>query len=193
MKQAINSNGGITLIELLLTVTILSIVIAVAAPPMSTFFKRYQAGVQRQKLFDLIALGRAKAYGHGKIYTLCPSTDGATCSTVWSDGVLAFIDADGSGTRSSDELIERIMEPLPGGSSLAWKSFGNKPFLQFRPNGLTENQSGNFTYCPPDGDTDYGWIIVLNASGRPYFGKDTNGNGVVENGSGQDLSCTTAI
>lgn len=84
------------------------------------------------------------------------------------------------------------MGALPQGASLEWSSFGNKPYLQFRPNGLTSNQSGNFSYCPPGGDTKYGWIIVLNATGRPYFGKDKDGNGVVENGSGENLSCPTA-
>lgn len=193
MKKIIKSIRGFTLIELMLVMTILGVVISLAAPPMRDFLKRYQAEIQRQKLFELIALSRGKAYGHGEIYTLCGSADRQTCSEAWADGALLFVDSDGDGSRSSDEKIERVMEPLPAGSSLTWSSFGNKSYLQFRPNGLTRNQSGNFSYCPPDGNEQQGWIIVLNAMGRPYFGRDKDGNSVVENGSGANLSCTATI
>ncbi|KUJ79643.1 MULTISPECIES: Tfp pilus assembly protein FimT/FimU [Microbulbifer] len=193
MKKIIKNNRGFTLIELMLVITILGVTISLAAPPMSDFLKRYQAEAQRQKLFDLIALSRSKAYGHGQIYTLCGSADRQTCSGTWADGALFFADTDGNGSRTSDEEIERVMEPLPDGASLTWSSFGNKPYLQFRPNGLTPNQSGNFSYCPPDGNEQYGWIIVLNAMGRPYYGRDNDGDGRAENGSGENLNCPTTV
>ncbi|WP_237068699.1 GspH/FimT family pseudopilin [Microbulbifer guangxiensis] len=192
MEKIIKNIRGFTLIELMLVLSIMAIIISLAAPPMGDFLKRYRAEVQRQALFDLIALSRSKAYGHGETFTLCGSADHQSCSGDWARGALLFADTNGDGSRSSDEQIERVMEPLPEGASLAWASFGNKPYLQFRPNGLTRNQSGNFSYCPPDGNGKYGWIIVLNAMGRPYSGRDNDGDGIVENGSGENLSCTAA-
>ncbi|GAA5525058.1 hypothetical protein Maes01_01618 [Microbulbifer aestuariivivens] len=189
MEKAGKSCRGFTLIELMIAITILSIIISVATPPMSNLVKRYRAEIQRQHLFELIALARGKAYSEGAIYTLCGSADGQTCTRDWSKSALLFRDADGSGSRDSDEKIERIMEALPEGSSLNWRSWGNKSYLQYRPSGLTLSQSGNFSYCPPDGDNEFSWIIVLNGAGRPYYGRDTNGDGMVENGSGEDLDC----
>lgn len=192
MKKIIKNIRGFTLVELMLVITILSIIASLAGPPMSDFLRRYRSEVQRQNLFDLIALSRGKAYGEGAIYSLCGTADRQTCNGGWNNGALLFVDTDGSGSRDNGERIERVMEPLPEGASLDWSSFGNKPYLQFRPNGLTPNQSGNFSYCPPDGNSEFGWIIVLNAMGRPYYGRDNNGNGVVENGSGEDLTCPAA-
>ena len=181
--------SGYTLIELMLTITILGIVTALAVPPMQDFFSRYRNETVGRNLFDLIALSRSKAYGHSEIYTLCPSHDGESCGSNWAQGALLFVDGDGNGERGTTERIERVLPKLEDGATLEWRSFNSKPYLQYRPNGLTFNQSGNFAYCPPSGEEKYGWIIILNATGRPYFGKDGDGNGIVENGSATNLSC----
>ncbi|WOX06683.1 GspH/FimT family protein [Microbulbifer pacificus] len=181
---------GITLIELILALAILAIISSIAIPGMADFFKRYRYESIRHHLFDLIALGRGKAYGYGKIYTLCPRGVGDTCDSSWEQGAILFIDNNGDGSRDTDDVIERVLPALPNGASLTWNSFGNKNYLQYRPNGRTRSQSGNFSFCPPGDTAANGWIIVLNASGRPYFGKDRNGDGIVENGSGQNLTCT---
>ena len=183
--------SGYTLIELMLTITILAIVVSLAVPPMQDFFTRHKNETVGRKLFDLIMLSRSKAYGHSEIYTLCPSTDGESCGTDWAQGALVFVDRDGNGERATDERIERVLPKLDDDASLEWRSFNSKSYLQYRPSGLTLNQNGNFAYCPPNGEEKYGWIIVLNATGRPYFGKDSDGDGIVENGSGDNLSCTT--
>lgn len=182
--------NGYTVIELMLTIAILAIIASVAMPPLTDFINRYRSEVVRQRLFDLIALSRSRAYGHGKIYTLCASSDSNLCGTDWSQGALLFEDRDGNGDRGTGEIIERVMQPLPDEGSLEWNN--NRDYLQFRPNGLTRWQMGNFTYCPPDGDEKYGWIIILNATGRPYFGRDNDGDGIMENGSGEELDCTAA-
>lgn len=181
------NRSGFTLIELMLTITILAIVAAVAVPPMADFANRYRSEVYRQRLFDLIALSRSKAYGQGKSYTLCPSSGGEECGNDWALGALLFEDSNGNGVREDGERIERVMEPLPANASLEWHN--SRSYLQFRPDGRTLWQMGNFAYCPPDGDTKYGWIIVLNATGRPYFGRDRDGDGIMENGSGEELNC----
>ena len=189
--QTIQKFSGYTLIELMLTITILAIVTSLAVPPMQDFLTRYRNETIGRKLFDLISLSRSKAYGHGRIYTLCPSSDSESCGSDWARGALLFIDNDGNGERDTDERIERVLPKLDEGASLEWRSFNSKSYLQYRPNGLTLNQNGNFAYCPPSGEEKYGWIIVLNATGRPYFGKDSDGDGIVENGSGDNLSCAT--
>lgn len=183
-------NSGFTLVELMLSIAILAIVAAVAAPPMAEFLDRYRSEAQRQRLFDLIALARSKAYNLGEVYTLCGSTNGEECTGSWSGGVLLFADSNGNGERENGETIERAISAFPAGAAMEWNSLSD--YLQYRPDGRTRWQTGNFAYCPPDGNPKYGWIIVLNATGRPYFGRDSDGDGIVENGSGDGLSCTAA-
>ncbi|SEA47826.1 GspH/FimT family pseudopilin [Microbulbifer marinus] len=191
--QPLHRVSGFTLPELILTIAIVTIVTALAAPPIADLFLRYQHETLGRELFELIAFSRGKAYGHGRVYTLCPSADGESCTSDWSQGAMLFADNNGNGEHEIGENIERVMQKLADGASLEWRSFGNKKYLQFRPSGLTPFQSGNFSYCPPDGNAEYGWIIVLNVTGRPYFGRDSDGDGIAENGSGDNLSCTTNI
>ncbi|MEW5248923.1 GspH/FimT family pseudopilin [Microbulbifer sp. 2201CG32-9] len=181
--------GAFTLVELIFSIAILAIVIALAAPSMSDLHRRHRNESTGRQLFDLISLGRGKAYGHGQVYTLCPSDDGQSCGDDWGRGAMLFVDSDSSGERATTEKIERVMSALPAGASLQWRSFSPKTFLQFRPDGLTSNQNGNFAYCPPDGKASHGWIIVLNATGRPYYGRDSDSDGIVETGSGKNLAC----
>ncbi|WP_346838846.1 GspH/FimT family pseudopilin [Microbulbifer sp. SAOS-129_SWC] len=185
------ANSGVTLLELIVTMAILAVVASVAVPPMTHFVQRYRAEIQRHRLFDLIALARGKAYSEGKIYTLCPLDTDSNCNNDWSNGAQLFVDTDGDHQRDADEMLERILEPMPAGASLHWNTLHGS-YLQFRPDGRPQNQTGNFAYCPPDSDAEQGWIIVLNATGRPYIGRDSDGNGLVENGSGSDLTCTAA-
>ncbi|SHG20394.1 type IV fimbrial biogenesis protein FimT [Microbulbifer donghaiensis] len=190
--QTLPRVSGYTLIELMLTITILAIVAAVATPPMADFISRYQTETAGRQLFELINFSRGKAYSHGQVYTLCPSADGQSCSSDWSSGALLFVDSNGDGQRAAAEKIERIMPKMATGATLEWRSFNSKKYLQFRPNGLTLSQNGNFAYCPPSQQAEKGWIIVINATGRPYFGKDSDSDGIVESGSGKNLTCTNA-
>jgi len=181
--------SGFTLIELMLTIAIFAIVVAAAAPSMADFVNRYRSEAKGRALFDLLFLMRAKAYSEGRNYSLCPSSDGNNCSGDWAAGVLLFADEDGDGERDDGETIERTLPRLEENASLSWRAFNNRGYLIFRPSGTTPSQSGNFAYCPGSGEAKYGWFIILNKIGRPYFGKDSDGDGIVENGSGDNLDC----
>lgn len=185
-----NRSLGLTLIELLLTVTILAVLAAVAAPPLSEFVDRYRSEAKARELFDIIILMRTKAFGEGQAYTLCPSANSNDCGGNWTDGALLFMDANRNGKREVEEPVERVFSRLRSSASLQWKGFNYRGYLQFRPNGRTASQSGYFAYCPPDRSPGKGWTIVLNATGRPYFGLDSDGDGTPESGSGKNLSCS---
>ncbi|MCX2780252.1 GspH/FimT family pseudopilin [Microbulbifer thermotolerans] len=180
---------GFTLIELLLSITILAIVASYALPTFSDLTRRYKSEAKGRELFELLILMRTKAYSEHKSYTLCPSENGSSCGKDWASGAILFADNDRDGELDASEKIERTLSKLEDGATLNWNAFNNKGFITFRPNGTTPAQSGNFKYCPPGGEEKYGWFIILNTIGRPYFGKDRDGDGIVENGSGSPLTC----
>ncbi|WP_444945739.1 GspH/FimT family pseudopilin [Microbulbifer sp. VTAC004] len=185
MKKA----AGFTLSELLITLTILAIVTTMALPSFTDFIKRYKSKTKQFELFELLILMRSKAYYEKISYTLCPLGQSKECGDNWSNGALLFPDHNGNGSIDQGESIERRYEPIENGASLNWNAFNNKGYLIFKPNGETPSQSGNFSYCPAVGGAEYGWIIILNTIGRPYFAKDRDGDGIVENGSRKNLTC----
>ncbi|MFD1217978.1 GspH/FimT family pseudopilin [Microbulbifer celer] len=183
---------GFTILELIITVTILAIVISLAVPPMGEFVRRYRSEAKARELFDLVILMRTRAYSEQQRYTLCPRGIDASCGNDWSSGAILFADPDGDGERDTGETIEKIFSGADSGGSLRWRAFNNSGYITFRPDGTTPAQSGHFAYCPPSGEEEIGWTIILNAIGRPYVGKDKDGDGVRETGRGDNLSCATA-
>ncbi|WP_226666295.1 GspH/FimT family protein [Microbulbifer aggregans] len=181
--------NGFTLLEFIITASILAILTAIAAAPTRNLVQRYRSEIKARELFEILTLMRSHAYAKRRKYSLCPSSDSYNCGTDWAMGALLFEDKDADGTRDQDERVERLYSGAEPGARLTWNGFNNQGYLIFNPDGTTPAQSGNFKYCPPGGDAKYGWIIVLNAIGRPYFGKDKDGDGIAETGGGENLNC----
>ncbi|MFA0810492.1 GspH/FimT family pseudopilin [Microbulbifer epialgicus] len=180
--------AGFTLIELLITITILAIVVAIALPPFTSFIKHYKNKSKQFELFEILVLMRNKAYYENISYTLCARGQDEKCADNWTNGALLFADHNKNGSLDSGETITRKFT-LENKASLSWNYFGSKNYVIFNPNGETPSQSGNFRYCPATNEAEYGWIIILNIIGRPYFGKDSDGDGIVETGSQLNLTC----
>ena len=89
---------GFTLIEMTLTVAILAVCAAVAAPVMGEVLERQRAGAAMGALATQMQLARMSAITYRQPAILCPSRDGAACdgSTDWSGGWMVFLDRDGN-------------------------------------------------------------------------------------------------
>lgn len=94
------SGAGFTLVELLVTVTIVSILLTIGVPNLTDFIRNTRV---RSATFDLLSdlnFARSEAIKGGSKVTLCKSTDGAACSTAtggYETGWLVFRDCDGDG------------------------------------------------------------------------------------------------
>ena len=75
--------------------------------------------------------------------------------------------------------------PMEEGERIQWRSFRNRSYLLIHGSGLTDWQSGNFQYCPADGDARFARQIILNAQGRARRAIDTDGDGIRENAAGR--------
>ncbi|WP_444918938.1 GspH/FimT family pseudopilin [Microbulbifer sp. JMSA003] len=183
---------GVTFLDLIIVITILALLATIAVPIFNDLTAQYRSKAKQWELFEILIYMRNKAYSERLSFTLCPLGNNNTCSSDWSNGALIFKDMNSNGSIDPEDKIDRYFSRLRKGATLTWKSFNNKGFLIFRASGTTPSQSGNFAYCPTDGQAQLGWIIILNAIGRPYYGQDNDGDGIVENGSGDNLSCPEA-
>ncbi|WP_444959298.1 GspH/FimT family pseudopilin [Microbulbifer sp. ZKSA002] len=182
-------SAGFTLIELIIYITVIAVLTAVALPSFSDFLKRYKSKAKQRELFDVLIFMRNRALSEKRNFTLCPKGISDECAGDWADGALLFADENGNGEVDSEDQVVRYMDRTEQGASLSWNAFNNRGFLIYKPTGTTPSQSGNFSFCPANGEAEYGWIIILNAIGRPYYARDKDQNGIVENGSGQELTC----
>lgn len=183
--------SGFTLIELLIAAAIFSLVIAMALPSFSTSIKKHRLEASATEIYRLLVIARSHAISLNQVTTLCPSSDQQSCvsNRDWSaKSVLLFIDNNFDGNRDADEKLLKVSK-LPEQQLVHYRAFQNKSYLQFLPSGITNYQNGHFSICSDDKNQETAIIIIINRSGRGYYGQDNNSDGIVENGSGNNVSC----
>ena len=97
MKSAMPQKG-FTLLELMVTITIAGILLAVAVPALGTFVRGSRlSGSARDFVVDF-ALARNEAVLRATTVSVCTSTDLTTCdASGWGSGRLVFIDGGAPG------------------------------------------------------------------------------------------------
>lgn len=182
-------SAGFTFIELLATLAICGLVVAMATPTITHLIKRNQSTVALNWLVTNVVFARQSAVLTGSIVTLCPSRDGMQCGGDWHDGTIVFTDAAGDRRPTTEDQILRRFETHLEGATITWRSFGNRPYLQFRGNGFTNWQNGNFVICQQNRDLRYARQLVINLQGRSRSSKDIDNDGLIEDHRGRHLRC----
>ena len=181
--------GAFTLPELLVTLTVLALVSAFAAPRLDALLAEQRSQTLISELGIRIESARKQALARGQTLTLCPGLHACGAKDDWIAGALLFIDDDASGEIADERHILRRFPPLAASGEIDWRSFGNRSWIQFGPNGLTPNQSGRLTYCPESRDARYAQQLILNASGRARLAVDADADGIIESSNGTPVSC----
>jgi type IV fimbrial biogenesis protein FimT len=139
---------GFSLIELMITITIAAIMLALAAPGMSQLLANSRIATQSSDMMANLALARSEAIKRGVRTTLCPSDSGTGCTaTAWSAGYMAFVDSNGDGSfNTGSDIVLRVSGRSPGNSTLASSDFSAAVPLQFLPSGQA-SKAGSFSVC----------------------------------------------
>ena len=175
--------------EVLFTLVLLAVLSAYAVPRFDRILEEQRSATIINQLVLRIETARKQALLRGQTLTLCPGEDSCQGRDDWIKGALLFVDFEADGRMAATDQLIRRFAPLDSIGTIEWRSFGNRPWIQFGPNGLTPNQSGRFTYCPSDGNPRLARQVIVNASGRTRFASDQDGDGIVESSDGHALSC----
>jgi type IV fimbrial biogenesis protein FimT len=88
-----------TLYELLITLALLTILVALGLPTFSNLAAKSRQSAEINTLFHAFHQARKESIMRRRVVSLCPSLDGRTCAktTDWSEGWLLFFDPAGTG------------------------------------------------------------------------------------------------
>jgi type IV fimbrial biogenesis protein FimT len=151
---------GFTLIELIVTILVAGILMAIAIPSFTQFLKDARMGGQARGLLSDVQYARSEAVKRNQNVALCPSSDGATCADDWANTRIIFVDDNRDGVRGNTEEILRISEsPVPPQTLVA-----EDDFLFFRSTGQV-NAATTFTFCD-DRVGNFGRLVTVSVSGR---------------------------
>ncbi len=182
-------DAGLTLFELLFTLLLLSILLAVALPDFGDLISHKRSDSNIRTLITSLELARTSAIVDNSLVTLCRSANGESCGGRWKDGILVFTDPNGNRKVDlQDRIIRYVTFPYLHGN-LRWRAFQNRQYLQITPQGFTRYQNGNFTFCPDSGDLRHARQLILNRTGRIRQAGDSNGDGIREDSRGRPIRC----
>ena len=181
-------NSGVTLVELTVTVALVSILASIAIPAFERQVRIASVQAEVQKIFSLLARARMEAIRRNRVVTLCKSANGLSCGGSWSQGWLLFVDENRNGKREPAERLLAVGRPEHG-YRLRLAAFGSSSRIRFSPVGFTLAGNGTFRLCPPDGDNRYARAVIVNKAGRPRSSHDNDGDGIHEDAGGKPLTC----
>jgi type IV fimbrial biogenesis protein FimT len=148
--------GGFTLIELMVTLGIGAIMLALGAPSFVETINRYKLDAAHTNMRDALLLARDTARNETALITLCASSSGTACTnSTWDTGVLLFRDEDGDGSKGDDETVVAAYDAAATAVSIAAtvKTSGltySRTYIQFSAAGeLDPSYALNFTSCAP--------------------------------------------
>jgi len=180
---------GISLLELLITLGILSVLLVISMPDFKNLVESVSADTTLRKLATAIQLGKSSAITNRTTVTLCRSVDGVICGGRWEDGILVFTDRNRDRAINEDDRLIRYIVFPDGKGHIRFRAFQNKQYLQLTSLGITHSQNGNFTYCPFSGDSKHARQLIINRTARLRFAQDSDGDGIREDSRGRPLSC----
>jgi len=191
------NNHGFTLIELIVTLAVFSVLVAIAAPSFNAFTDSSRRASEVNNISGALAYARSEAIKRNSTVSVCArtSTVGAeTCSAVandWKYGWMIFDDTDSDGILDSgDETLLRLFGPISKGSVITETSGNATLAITFRGSGFITVANAEFKYCGPQNKASNARAIIISKTGRARLSIDTaDADKIHENGSGTNLTC----
>lgn len=182
---------GFTLTELLITVVVLGILVAMGVPSFNNFLLDSRRTGTLNEFVAALNLARSESIKRGVPVAVCKTVNGTDCGgagTTWAGGWLVFVDLNNDAVVNApnETVLRSRLVANPAYTFNPVNNFTN--FVGYRPDG-TSNNIGNFTYCDRRGLRS-ARAVIINITGRSRLSRDTNGDGIDEDESGANLACS---
>jgi len=174
---------GVTLIELVVSLSIVAILLTIAAPSFAEIQQNTRRRSAVNDYWHAIFLARNEAIKRNSVVSLCKSSTGITCDNAsgsWSNGWIVFenLDRDEPAQRDTNEPILRLYD---SSDNISIRS--NRTTFTFRP--ITQGAvNGTIVFCDQRGSQS-ARAIIISHTGRP---RQSN-----VDASNRPLSCPTQI
>jgi type IV fimbrial biogenesis protein FimT len=180
----VKQQKGVTLIELMITVSIVAIILAFVGPSIQSILIKNRIVAEINETSSLIQYARHHAIDEQAQVIVCPSKDYSVCSTDWNDSKIVFIDNDNNAIRgTTEELLVTI-----GATSKTSLMTNSTNIIKFAETGEA-NLATEILLCHKNGKAEYARSLSLTLQGRVKMSTDSDRNGINEDAAGAELLC----
>lgn len=109
--MSLRLSKGFTLIELMVTISVMAILAAIAYPSFQSTLRSNRMATTSNELISALSLARSEAIKGTRGGGVCASTNGTECDgAAWTDGWMVWEDTNRSGDFDSDDTVLRYAE-----------------------------------------------------------------------------------
>jgi len=168
-------NSGFTLLELILTLTLISVVTAFAIPSMTAFTKNDRLVTNINSMVGHLAYARSEAVKRSQQVSVCVSnntdTPNPSCTGGgWEDGWIVYIDADANNSFDANEEVIKAHGPFAGNNAVTPNNVGTQVIYDNR--GYLASNTGSLLLCD-ERSGPHGKTINISTTGRVRMGVDS--------------------
>ena len=169
---------GFTIIELIITVALLSVMLAIAVPGFTNFFQNNNLATTSNRFVSSIALTRNEAISRNTTVVMCninASNNACDTNGLWETGWVVWVDLDNDNVIENPndagdvEIIHRE-EAMPAGYTLRATTYANR--ITFSPTGEAAGDlasaADTFRLCDNTQNAANSRSINFNAVGRAW-------------------------
>lgn len=123
VRVTLVSMQGITLVEMMVTLSIVAILTVLATPSFTGIIQKARLQAEANSLVGDLQFARSEAIKRGQPVSLCPSSNGTACSMTkpyaWEQGWIVFNDVNGSGSLDAPtDAPLRVRSSLSNGDTV---------------------------------------------------------------------------
>jgi type IV fimbrial biogenesis protein FimT len=160
--KLIRGQSGLTLVELMVTLAVMSIVLMAAGPSFVSYMKDNRRTTYLNELVSSLNLARSEAAKSNRVVAFCPSSNGVDCAgDNYDAGWIVFRNDDDDQPPQVDggEVILRTHEGTPLAGTSLHATGGVATGINFLASGRPRT-FGDITYCDDRGPSHARSVVV---------------------------------
>ncbi len=157
---------GVTLVELIIAITVLSVVLTIGLPSMTTYVQDNRILAESNRIIANLNFARSEASSRATSITMSRKSG---ANNDWSEGWTMYTDADAGGNSvfvGGVDFLLRDVEAAPAMITVNSNNSGTS-WISYQPSGML-NEGGNtvvIAICDDRGEAE-GRDITINLAGR---------------------------